>query len=72
MSFEIPIWKFKIERTIKMADTEQTVLAKANDDTREISIESAESGKISPKILIYQCFRRLLIIVASQHSADWI
>ena len=55
-----------------MADTEQTVLAKANDDTREISIESAKSGKISSKILIYQCFRRLLIIVASQHSADWI
>lgn len=42
-SFEVPIWHFKIERAIKMADTEQTALTKANNDTQEISIESAES-----------------------------
>ena len=41
-SLEILIWHFKIERTIKMADTKQTTLTKTNDDIQEISIKSAE------------------------------
>ena len=34
---------FKIERAIKMADTEQTALVKTNDNIQEISIESVQS-----------------------------
>ena len=41
-SFKVPSWHFKIERAIKMADTEQTALTKANNDNQEINIESAE------------------------------
>ena len=34
---------FKIERAIKMTDTEQTALVKTNDNIQEISIESVQS-----------------------------
>ena len=40
-SFEIPIRFFKIERAIKIANTEQTALTKINDDTQVTGIESA-------------------------------
>lgn len=44
MKFEVPIWYFKIERMIKMADMEQKTLVEVNNSVQEPHTETTQFG----------------------------